>query len=169
MLPNRGQRGREHRPPRRPPRSSCLVRRRGLPATEDRRARADPAVLRRRGATPVGAPPEKGPVADGQAGGLHVARIPAGMSESRPSGGERHGAERAAPGGDRAPADPRGLDPLQDWQRRYYEALREAGVQARMFDYPEAIHAFYIFPKSQESREFMSELKSFMEEHGRGL
>ncbi|XP_049934868.1 probable carboxylesterase 18 [Nymphaea colorata] len=62
-----------------------------------------------------------------------------------------------------------GLDTLQDWQRRYYEALREAGVQARMLDYPEAIHGFHIFPKSQECREFMSELKSFMEEHGRGL
>ncbi|XP_031489557.1 probable carboxylesterase 18 [Nymphaea colorata] len=62
-----------------------------------------------------------------------------------------------------------GLDPLQDWQRRYYEALREAGVQARMLDYPKAIHAFYIFPKSKEYREFMAEMKSFMEEHGRGL
>lgn len=62
-----------------------------------------------------------------------------------------------------------GLDPLQDWQRRYYEALCVAGVEARMLDYPEAIHGFYIFPTLQPSRKLMAEMKSFVEEHGHGL
>ncbi|KAF0895187.1 hypothetical protein E2562_008528 [Oryza meyeriana var. granulata] len=44
-----------------------------------------------------------------------------------------------------------GYDPLQDWQRRYCETLRGRGKAVRVLDYPDAIHAFYIFPEVKAS------------------
>ncbi|CAN6475458.1 unnamed protein product [Victoria cruziana] len=58
-----------------------------------------------------------------------------------------------------------GFDQLQDRQRLYYERLRKAGVEARLVEYPKVVHAFYVFPQFPESRELLSEIKSFMEEH----
>ncbi|KAF3774076.1 putative carboxylesterase 18 [Nymphaea thermarum] len=57
-----------------------------------------------------------------------------------------------------------GYDPLQDRQKLYYDALKEAGIQARLLEYPDAIHAFYAFPELRESGELIAEIKSFIEE-----
>ncbi|CAN6458343.1 unnamed protein product [Victoria cruziana] len=60
-----------------------------------------------------------------------------------------------------------GYDPLQDRQVLYYNALKKAGVRARLLEYPEAIHTFYGYPELRESGELIAEMKSFIEEHGR--
>lgn len=58
-----------------------------------------------------------------------------------------------------------GFDPLQDWQRRYYEGLRARGKAARLVEYPEAIHAFYVFPQLKESAAAIEEIKAFVDAH----
>lgn len=60
-----------------------------------------------------------------------------------------------------------GWDPLQDWQRRHAEGLRERGKEVRLVEYPEAIHAFYIFPEVKESGLVIEEIRGFMEAHMR--
>ncbi|XP_020239573.1 probable carboxylesterase 18 [Cajanus cajan] len=55
-----------------------------------------------------------------------------------------------------------GLDPLRDWQRKYYEWLRKSGKMAELIDYPNAIHAFYLFPDLPETSFFVSQVKEFM-------
>ncbi|KAL6868317.1 hypothetical protein ACP4OV_015162 [Aristida adscensionis] len=55
-----------------------------------------------------------------------------------------------------------GYDPLQDWQRRYCEALRAAGKEVRVVEYPDAIHAFYVFPEFAESRDLMLRIKDLV-------
>ncbi|KAG8044827.1 hypothetical protein GUJ93_ZPchr0011g27461 [Zizania palustris] len=52
-----------------------------------------------------------------------------------------------------------GYDPLQDWQRRYCETLQLKGKTVRVVDYPNAIHAFYLFPEFAESRDLMLRIK----------
>ncbi|KAB1199929.1 putative carboxylesterase 18 [Morella rubra] len=39
-----------------------------------------------------------------------------------------------------------GYDPIQDWQRRYYEWLRKSRKQAKLIEFPNMFHAFYLFP-----------------------
>ncbi|CAL0304881.1 unnamed protein product [Lupinus luteus] len=55
-----------------------------------------------------------------------------------------------------------GLDPIQDWQKRYCEGLRKAGKEVRLLEYPNAFHAFYIFPELPEYSLMMNEIKDFM-------
>ncbi|XP_050205233.1 probable carboxylesterase 18 [Mercurialis annua] len=55
-----------------------------------------------------------------------------------------------------------GLDPLQDWQRRYYEWLKRSGKDATLIDYPNMFHAFYIFPELPESSQLMAQVKDFV-------
>ncbi|EEF44543.1 probable carboxylesterase 18 [Ricinus communis] len=55
-----------------------------------------------------------------------------------------------------------GLDPLQDWQRRYYDWLKRSGKEATLIDYPDMIHAFYIFPELPESSQLFSQVKDFV-------
>ncbi|KAK7380173.1 hypothetical protein VNO78_32645 [Psophocarpus tetragonolobus] len=55
-----------------------------------------------------------------------------------------------------------GFDPLQDWQRRYYDWLRKSGKNAQLIHYPTMIHAFYIFPELPESSHLLSEVKDFI-------
>ncbi|KAK7283726.1 hypothetical protein RIF29_13466 [Crotalaria pallida] len=55
-----------------------------------------------------------------------------------------------------------GYDPLQDWQRRYYEWLRKSGKEAQLIEYPSMFHAFYIFPELPESALLISEVKDFI-------
>lgn len=55
-----------------------------------------------------------------------------------------------------------GFDPLQDWQRRYYEWLRKSGKEAKLIEYPNMIHAFYIFPEIPESSQLISQVKDFI-------
>ncbi|KAL6658615.1 hypothetical protein ACP70R_004201 [Stipagrostis hirtigluma subsp. patula] len=55
-----------------------------------------------------------------------------------------------------------GYDPLQDWQRRYCDALRSKGKEVRVLEYPDAIHAFYVFPEFAESRDLMLRIKELV-------
>ncbi|XP_062183151.1 probable carboxylesterase 18 [Phragmites australis] len=89
-----------------------------------------------------------------------------------PPGADRtHQASSPAPattGIDDAPAFPPatvvigGYDPLQDWQRRYCDALRTKGKEVRVLEYPDAIHAFYLFPEFAESRDLMLRIKEIV-------
>ncbi|CAM0874932.1 unnamed protein product [Alopecurus aequalis] len=79
-----------------------------------------------------------------------------------------HAASPAAAAGIDSPAFPPvvlvigGYDPLQDWQRRYCETLRSKGKEVRLLEYPDAIHAFYVFPEFAESKDLMMRIKEFV-------
>ncbi|XP_029124696.1 probable carboxylesterase 18 isoform X1 [Cajanus cajan] len=55
-----------------------------------------------------------------------------------------------------------GFDPLQDWQKRYYEWLKNSGKEAQLIEYPTMIHAFYVFPDLPESSQLISQVKDFI-------
>ncbi|KAJ3688597.1 hypothetical protein LUZ61_017761 [Rhynchospora tenuis] len=56
-----------------------------------------------------------------------------------------------------------GFDPLHDWQIRYYEALKEKGKQVKLVEYPDAFHAFYVFPKLNDTPKLMEEINGFVQ------
>ncbi|KAF3321717.1 putative carboxylesterase 18 [Carex littledalei] len=56
-----------------------------------------------------------------------------------------------------------GYDPLQDWQKRYYEMLKQKGKEVQLIEYPNAVHAFYVFP-FDESKQLIHEIMAFVEE-----
>ncbi|KAM0866000.1 hypothetical protein ACQ4PT_042890 [Festuca glaucescens] len=56
-----------------------------------------------------------------------------------------------------------GFDPLQDWQRRYADVLRRKGKQVRVVEFPEGIHAFYLFPQLAASAEVIEDMRAFVE------
>uniref|UniRef100_A0ACD5YXI8 Uncharacterized protein n=1 Tax=Avena sativa TaxID=4498 RepID=A0ACD5YXI8_AVESA len=58
-----------------------------------------------------------------------------------------------------------GLDPLQDWQRRYASMLLRKGRKARLVEFPDAIHAFYCFPDLPDAVKLVQEIKAFMSAH----
>ncbi|KAJ3669610.1 hypothetical protein LUZ60_011560 [Juncus effusus] len=58
-----------------------------------------------------------------------------------------------------------GFDPLFDWQKRYYETLKEKEKKVKLVEYPNAIHAFYLFEKYEETQNLLKEMKSFVEEN----
>ncbi|CAN6374860.1 unnamed protein product [Urochloa humidicola] len=55
-----------------------------------------------------------------------------------------------------------GYDPLQDWQRRYCDAMRREGKEVTVVEYPEAIHAFYVFPELSEGKDLMLKIKEIV-------
>ncbi|CAN0917545.1 Probable carboxylesterase 18 [Linum grandiflorum] len=55
-----------------------------------------------------------------------------------------------------------GLDPLQDWQRKYYKWLKRMEKEATLIEYPNMIHAFYMFPELPESAEVFAQVKDFV-------
>ncbi|KAM6578108.1 hypothetical protein CsatB_029945 [Cannabis sativa] len=55
-----------------------------------------------------------------------------------------------------------GWDPLQDWQRKYYEWLKKSGKEAEKIEYPDMIHAFYLFPEIPGSHQLFTQLKDFV-------
>lgn len=55
-----------------------------------------------------------------------------------------------------------GADPLQDWQRRYYEWLIKSGVEAKLIEYPNMFHGFYAFPELPESEQLISQVAQFV-------
>nr|CAB3491326.1 unnamed protein product [Digitaria exilis] len=55
-----------------------------------------------------------------------------------------------------------GYDPLQDWQRRYCDALRREGKEVRVLEYPDAIHAFYVFPEFGDAKDLMLRIKEIV-------
>jgi acetyl esterase/lipase len=56
-----------------------------------------------------------------------------------------------------------GLDPLQDWQRRYAAMLRRKGKTVRVVEFPDAMHSFYMFPGLTDAGKLVKDVKSFME------
>jgi acetyl esterase/lipase len=58
-----------------------------------------------------------------------------------------------------------GLDPLQDWQRRYAAMLVRKGKTARLVEFPDAIHAFYAFPELPDAVKLVQEIKAFMDSY----
>ncbi|XP_057787297.1 probable carboxylesterase 18 [Salvia miltiorrhiza] len=61
-----------------------------------------------------------------------------------------------------------GFDSLKDRQIRYYHWLRNSGKEAYLVNYPNMIHAFYIFPELSESALLISEIKNFINKHSSG-
>ncbi|KQK14952.1 probable carboxylesterase 18 [Brachypodium distachyon] len=57
-----------------------------------------------------------------------------------------------------------GLDPLQDWGRRYAAMLRRMGKSVKVVEFPEAVHAFYFFPALPESARLVEEIKAFVQQ-----
>ncbi|KAF3337796.1 putative carboxylesterase 18 [Carex littledalei] len=57
-----------------------------------------------------------------------------------------------------------GYDPLQDLQKRYYEMLKARGKVARLLEYSDAIHGFYVFPEFVQSGQVIEEIKAFIKE-----
>ncbi|KAL6576143.1 putative carboxylesterase 18 [Orobanche hederae] len=55
-----------------------------------------------------------------------------------------------------------GFDSLKDRQTRYYEWLKSSGKEAYLVEYPNMIHAFYIFPELPESGQLISNTKQFI-------
>ncbi|KAL8473907.1 hypothetical protein ACS0TY_030680 [Phlomoides rotata] len=58
-----------------------------------------------------------------------------------------------------------GFDSLKDRQIRYYEWLKKSGKEAYLVEYPNMIHAFYIFPELPESSKLISDTKQFIHNH----
>lgn len=56
-----------------------------------------------------------------------------------------------------------GLDPLQDWQRRYADVLRRKGKMAQVVEFPEGIHAFYMFSELADSTKVIEDMRVFVE------
>ncbi|GMG99542.1 hypothetical protein Nepgr_001382 [Nepenthes gracilis] len=56
-----------------------------------------------------------------------------------------------------------GLDPLQDWARRYYEWLILSGKEAKLVEYPNVPHLFYVFPELPESSMVITEMKGLVQ------
>ncbi|OAY23832.1 probable carboxylesterase 18 [Manihot esculenta] len=56
-----------------------------------------------------------------------------------------------------------GLDPLQDWQKRYYEGLKKYGKEAQLVEFDNGFHSFYLFPELPERCCLMKETKEFMQ------
>ena len=55
-----------------------------------------------------------------------------------------------------------GFDPLQDWQKKYYEGLHKAGKEANLIEYENAFHSFYAFPELPEYSSMIKEVRDFM-------
>lgn len=56
-----------------------------------------------------------------------------------------------------------GVDPLYDWQIRYYEGLKKCGKEAYLIEYPNAFHSFYGAPELKEYPGLlMEEVKDFI-------
>ncbi|KAK6148211.1 hypothetical protein DH2020_019123 [Rehmannia glutinosa] len=55
-----------------------------------------------------------------------------------------------------------GNDPLQDWQRRYVEGLKNCGKQVEYIEYPNAFHGFYGFPELPENALLFEDVASFI-------
>ncbi|EPS74054.1 hypothetical protein M569_00700, partial [Genlisea aurea] len=54
------------------------------------------------------------------------------------------------------------FDSLKDWQRKYYEWLKDSGKEAVLVEYPNMVHGFYIFPELPESTHLINRIKDFV-------
>ncbi|URD82995.1 alpha/beta hydrolase fold [Musa troglodytarum] len=55
-----------------------------------------------------------------------------------------------------------GWDALQDRQRWYCEGLKRNGVDVRVAEYPDAIHAFYVFPELPDAHKLVDDIADFV-------
>ncbi|KAD6454496.1 hypothetical protein R6Q59_016233 [Mikania micrantha] len=55
-----------------------------------------------------------------------------------------------------------GFDALRDWQKRYYEWLKDSGKEVYLYEYPNMCHAFYIFPELPESTQLFRQVNEFV-------
>uniref|UniRef100_A0ACD5WPJ3 Uncharacterized protein n=1 Tax=Avena sativa TaxID=4498 RepID=A0ACD5WPJ3_AVESA len=51
-----------------------------------------------------------------------------------------------------------GLDPLQDWQRRYASMLQRKGKAVQVVEFPDAIHGFYMFPELPDAGKLVNDV-----------
>ncbi|KAI0494309.1 hypothetical protein KFK09_024441 [Dendrobium nobile] len=58
-----------------------------------------------------------------------------------------------------------GHDPLQDRQRSYCEGLKARGREVMLLEFPEAFHAFYVFPGIADGDRMIEEMGSFVRSH----
>lgn len=58
-----------------------------------------------------------------------------------------------------------GYDPLQDWQERYVEWLKNCGKGVKVIEYPNAFHGFYGFPEVPGYDLLISDVTQFIQEH----
>uniref|UniRef100_A0ACD5UJ24 Uncharacterized protein n=1 Tax=Avena sativa TaxID=4498 RepID=A0ACD5UJ24_AVESA len=56
-----------------------------------------------------------------------------------------------------------GLDPLQDWQRRYAAMLQRKGKAVKVVEFPDAIHGFYMFPELPDAGKLVNDIRTFIE------
>ena len=54
------------------------------------------------------------------------------------------------------------LDPLQDWQRAYFQSLKKNGKEAEIIEYRGAFHSFYLFPELKSSLALTEDVGSFI-------
>lgn len=57
-----------------------------------------------------------------------------------------------------------GLDTLQDWQRRYCNWLKNAGIRVNLVEYPSSIHGFFYFSELPESHQLITDIRQFVHE-----
>ncbi|XVE70309.1 hypothetical protein DITRI_Ditri10aG0062100 [Diplodiscus trichospermus] len=62
-----------------------------------------------------------------------------------------------------------GLDPLHDWQMRYYQGLNKSGKEAYLIQYPNAFHSFYGVPQLPETALFMEDIKHFIQKQSANI
>ena len=97
---------------------------------------------------------------------LWKAFLPRGATRDHPAANpEAAAAAAAAKLGDRFPpvmVAVGELDPLQDWQRKYFDSLRANGMEAEMAEYPGVIHAFYFFPELKQSAALIEDVGGFI-------
>ncbi|KAF2297081.1 hypothetical protein GH714_016543 [Hevea brasiliensis] len=62
-----------------------------------------------------------------------------------------------------------GYDPLQDWERRYYEGLRKSTKEVYLVEYPNAMHTFYFFPELPECSSMIKAIRDFMQKQSIGV
>lgn len=55
-----------------------------------------------------------------------------------------------------------GLDPLQDWQRRYARGLSKRGKQVELVEYGNAFHSFYAFQELPEFEFLVRDVRAFI-------
>ncbi|OWM69439.1 probable carboxylesterase 18 [Punica granatum] len=55
-----------------------------------------------------------------------------------------------------------GMDPLHDWQVKYYEWLKRSGKEAELVYYPNMVHGFYGFPELLDATQLLSKVKDFV-------
>ena len=54
------------------------------------------------------------------------------------------------------------FDPLQDWQRIYFQSLRKNGKEAEIIEYPGAIHGCCVLPELKASAAMIGDMQSFI-------